>query len=225
MKVLAIDIGGSHVKALRSGMAHDDERKVASGPDMTPNAMVKAIRKITEDWTFDAVAVGFPGVVRRGAIVNDPAHLGKGWVGFDFAKAFECPVHIINDAAMQAIGSYQEGHMLFLGLGTGLGSAMILDGLVQPMELAHLPYRDDRTYEDFVGQRGLDRLGKHEWRKHVWRVVELFRAALQPDEIVIGGGNIAHLDSPPDGVRLGSNDFAFIGGFRIWQDPIFRRNV
>ncbi len=221
MKVLAIDVGGSHVKVLRSGLARDEERKVPSGSEMTPAMMVDAVRKLTEDWPFDVIAIGFPAVVRHGEIVTSPMHLGKGWVGFDFEEAFGCPVRVINDAAMQAIGSYQGSHMLFLGLGTGLGSAMVINGAVQPMELAHMPYKKHRTYEDYLGQRGLDRMGKRKWRKHVWRVIEILRAGLQPDEVVLGGGNIAHLDDPPDGVRFGNNDFAFIGGFRLWQDSIF----
>lgn len=222
MKVLAIDVGGSHVKVLRSGLAPDRERKAPSGPDMTPADMVRAVKSLTTGWTWDAVAIGFPAVVRHGAIITDPVHLGRGWVGYSFRRAFRCPVRIVNDAAMQAIGSWRRGHMLFLGLGTGLGSAMVLDGAILPMELAHLPYHDGHTYEDLIGQAGLDRVGKARWRKHVWKVTGILRAALQPDEVVIGGGNVRHLDHPPAGVRLGNNDLAFTGGFRLWQDRSFR---
>jgi len=222
MNVLGIDVGGSHVKVLRSGLPRQQERMAPSGPAMTPVMMVHAIKALTADWTYDAIAIGFPSVVRRGRIVTSPAHLGEGWVGFDFEQAFQCPARVVNDAAMQAIGSYDGGHMLFLGLGTGLGSAMILDGVVQPMELAHLPYRDGRSYEAFLGQHALDAMGLDQWRQHVWRVVGLFRAALQPNDIVLGSGNIRHLDAPPDGVRLSSNDYAFTGAFRLWQDPVFR---
>ncbi len=225
MKVLTIDVGGSHVKVLRSGLTLDDERKAPSGPEMTPEMMLDAVRDLTNDWEWDAITIGFPAVVRHGEIVSEPVNLGSGWIGFDFESAFGCRVKVINDAAMQAIGSWKGGHMLFLGLGTGLGSAMIINGAVQPMELAHLPYRKHRTYEDVVGQDGLDRMGKRRWRMHVWRIVDLFRKALQPDEVVLGGGNIAHLDDPPEGVRLGDNDFAFLGGFRLWQDKAFQKDT
>lgn len=217
MKVLAIDVGGSHVKVLLSG--EHEHRKADSGPDMTPAQMVEAVQQLTHDWSWDRIAIGFPAVVKQNRITTNPKHLGAGWVGFDFADAFKCPARVINDAAMQALGSYQGGKMLFLGLGTGLGSAMVADGVVLPMELAHLPYRKKRTYEDYLGERGYDRMGEEKWRKHVWRVVELLRAALQPDEVVIGGGNARRLDDPPDGVRLGANANAFIGGFRLWQSP------
>ncbi|HRP08397.1 MAG TPA: ROK family protein [Gemmatimonadales bacterium] len=221
MNVLCVDVGGSHVKVLRSGLPAGEERRVASGPDMTPSLMIGAVQEMTSDWARDVISIGIPSVVRRGRIAAAPLHLGEGWVDFDFGQAFDCPVRVINDAAMQAIGSWRGGRMLFLGLGTGLGSAMILDGMVQAMELSHLPYRHGRSYEDYLGEQGREKLGNRKWRKHVWRVVNLFRAALQPDEVVIGGGNVAHLDDPPDGVRLGDNYFAFIGGFRLWQDPTF----
>lgn len=217
MKILAIDVGGSHVKALLSG--EHEERKVDSGPDMTPDRLVAAVRDLTTGWSWDHISIGFPAVVKHDLIATDPVHLGKGWAGFDFAAAFQCPVRVINDAAMQALGSYQGGRMLFLGLGTGLGSAIVADGVVLPLELAHLPYRKERTYEGYLGEEGMDRMGKHKWRKHVWRVVDLFRAAFQPDEVVIGGGNVRHLDDAPDGVRIGDNANAFIGGFRLWQPP------
>jgi len=220
MKVLAIDVGGSHVKVLLSG--ESKHRKADSGPDMTPEQMVAAVRGLTDDWSWDRIAIGFPAVVKHDRIMTEPMHLGPGWAGFDFEEAFGCPVRMINDAAMQALGSWQGGKMLFLGLGTGLGSAMVVDGTVLPMELAHLPYRKHRTYEDYLGERGYDRMGEQKWRKHVWRVVDLLRAALQPDEVVIGGGNVKKLDDPPDGVRLGRNSNAFIGGFRLWQPPSSR---
>lgn len=222
MKVLSLDIGGTHVKALCSDIDPREERMLPTKNVMTPQLMVKAVQNLTSDWQYDAVSVGFPSVVRHGQIVVNPAHLGEGWVGFDFGEAFGKPTHIINDAAMQAIGSFQKGRMLFLGLGTGLGSAMVLEGLVQPMELAHLPYKDGRSYEDFTGQIALDTFGVDVWREHVYETVRLFQFALQPDEVVLGGGNIAHLNLTPDGVRLGNNQLAFSGGFRLWQDPIFR---
>jgi predicted NBD/HSP70 family sugar kinase len=217
MKILAIDVGGSHVKVLLSG--ETEHRKVDSGPDMTPDQMVEAVKRLTTDWSWNRIAIGFPAVVKRNRIVTEPRHLGPEWVDFDFETAFGCPVRVINDAAMQALGSWRGGKMLFLGLGTGLGSAMVAEGVVLPMELAHLPYRKQRTYEDYLGERGLDRMGLDKWRKHVWRVVGLLRAALQPDEVVIGGGNPRQLDDAPDGVRLGQNANAFIGGFRLWQPP------
>jgi predicted NBD/HSP70 family sugar kinase len=217
VKVLAIDIGGSHVKVLLSG--ETKSRKADSGPDMTPEQMVKAVRQLTDGWKWDRIAIGVPMVVKQDRIVTDPMHLGSGWVGFDFETAFGCPVRVINDAAMQALGSWQAGKMLFLGLGTGLGSALVVDGMVLPMELAHLPYRAHGTYEEYLGERGLNRLGDGKWRKHVWRVVTLFRGALQPDEVVIGGGNARRLHDAPDGVRLGDNANAFIGGFRLWESP------
>jgi predicted NBD/HSP70 family sugar kinase len=217
VKILAIDIGGSHVKALLSG--ETEYRKADSGPDMTPEKMIEAVRQLTEDWSWDRIAIGFPAAVKQDRIVTDPVNLGPGWVGFDFEAAFGCPVRMMNDAAMQALGSWQGSKMLFLGLGTGLGSAMVADGVVLPMELAHLPYRVRGTYEDYLGERGRDRMGDNKWRKHVWRVVRLFRAALQPDEVVIGGGNARRLTDAPEGVRLGANANAFIGAFRLWQSP------
>jgi predicted NBD/HSP70 family sugar kinase len=220
MKVLAIDVGGSHVKALLAG--ESEPRKVESGADMTPDDLVQKVHELAEGWTWDHVAIGFPAVVKHNHITSDPVHLGRGWVDFDFQAAFNMPVRVINDAAMQALGSYQGGKMLFLGLGTGLGSAMVTNGEVLPMELAHLPYRKHRTYEEYLGEDGMHRMGEKKWRKHVWRVVDLFRNALQPDEIVIGGGNAKRLDDPPDGVRLGENANAFIGGFRLWQSPNLR---
>jgi len=216
MRVLVIDVGGTHVKVLATGRtAH---REVESGPTMTAAQMVAAVKHLVPDWKYEAVSIGYPGPVVHDRPLHDPRNLGGGWVGFDFRQAFGCPVKLINDAAMQALGSYKGGRMLFLGLGTGLGSAMIVDGIVEPMELAHLPYRKGRTYEDYVGLRGLKRLGKQRWRRHVAAVVELLRAALEPDDVVIGGGNAKKLAALPPGCRLGDNANAFIGGFRLWQE-------
>jgi polyphosphate glucokinase len=216
VNVLAIDVGGTHVKVLVSGRS--DRRQFDSGPALTPARMVEQVKALTSDWTYDAVAMGYPGVVARGRIAAEPANLGRGWTGFDFGSAFGLPVKLVNDAAMQALGSYQGGRMLFLGLGTGLGSALIVDGRLEPMELAHLPYRKGRTYEDYLGLAGLKRLGRHRWRKHVLAVVKLLSAALEPDSVVIGGGNAACLKDLPPGVRLGANANAFLGGFRLWQE-------
>jgi polyphosphate glucokinase len=215
MKILVIDVGGSHVKVLVSGKRVP--RKIDSGPSLTPSRMVKDVKRLTEDWSYDRVSIGYPGVVVHERIAAEPRNLGRGWVGFDFAKAFGRPVKLANDAAMQALGSYEGGRMLFLGLGTGLGSSMIVDGLLEPMELAHLPYRKGRTYENYVGAGGLKRLGEGKWRKHVWAVIGILRAALEPDYVVVGGGNAKRLGRPPRGVRLGKNVNAFLGGFRIWQ--------
>lgn len=219
-RVLAIDIGGSHVKTRLSG--HREMRQFDSGPDMTPKQMVAQVHKMNGDLHFDAVSIGYPGVVVHGKIVAEPYNLGRGWVGFDFRKAFGRPTHVMNDAAMQALGSYEGGRMLFLGLGTGLGSTMIVDGVVAPMEIAHLPYKGGRTYEDYLGDRGRRRLGPKKWRKTVTEVVNSLRAALEADYVVIGGGNARKLKALPDSARLGSNDFAFLGGFRIWRSPSLR---
>jgi polyphosphate glucokinase len=215
-KVLVVDVGGSHVKLLVTG--ENEPRKLASGPTLTPRRMISEIKRIASDWKHDAVAIGYPGPVLNGLLVAEPWNLGKGWVGFDFAAAFGCPVKIVNDATMQAIGSYRSGKMLFLGLGTGLGSAMIVDGIVEPMELGHLPYKDG-TFEDYVGQRGLERNGKKQWRRDVADVVGHLMAALQPSETVIGGGNVRLLKELPPGCRAGNNAHAFQGGFRLWDTP------
>ena len=215
MKILAIDVGGTHVKMLASGKR--EARQFDSGPTMTPARMVAQVKRLTADWTYDVVAIGVPSLVVHARIAAEPMNLGRGWVGFDFAKAFGCPVRLVNDAAMQALGSYEGGRMLFLGFGTGLGSAMIVDGLLEPMELAHLPYKKGRTYEDYVGAAGLKRLGEKKWRKHVWDVVARLRTALEPDEVVIGGGNAKRVGAPPRGVRIGDNANAFAGGFRLWR--------
>jgi len=215
MNVLAVDVGGTNVKILVTGQ--NEPRKFPSGPKLTPKEMVAAVKKLAQGWKYDAVSIGYPGVVIHGRPVSEPRNLGKGWVGFDYRAAFGKPVKIINDAAMQALGSYKGGKMLYLGLGTGLGSAMIVDGLVEPMELAHLPYKKG-TYEDYVGLRGLEKRGKKKWRRHVEDVVARLSAALEPDDIVLGGGNARKLKHLPPGSRLGDNANAFLGGFRLWED-------
>ncbi|MFC3652778.1 glucose-6-phosphate isomerase [Dyella humi] len=214
-KVLVIDIGGSHVKAMLSGNKREVEIK--SNRKLTPADMVKQLRAAIRGWKYDAVTIGYPGPVLHDRIAREPYNLGKGWVGFDFAKAFGCPVQVINDAAMQALGSYEGGRMLFLGLGTGLGSAFIVDGIVEPMELAHLPYKKS-TFEDYVGARGLKHLGKKKWHAHVFDVINQLQAALEPDYVVLGGGNVHHLNELPPGVRRGDNHNAFAGGFRVWEN-------
>src|SRR5438067_10973290 len=206
MNILSIDVGGTNVKVLATGQTV--ERKAPSGPSMTAVAMVAAVKQMTSDWSYDVVAIGYPGPVVHGAPVKEPANLGPGWVGFDFAAAFGRPVKVINDAAMQALGSDQGGRMLFLGLGTGLGSAMVVDGRVEPLELAHPPYKDKLTYEDVVGLRGLERLGKKKWRRQVLGVIADLSAALAPDYVVIGGGNSKQLDQLPPNVRLGDTTHA-----------------
>lgn len=215
MNVLVIDIGGSRVKMLATGFTKHLEFR--SGPTLTAKRMISSVKKRVRDWPYDVVTIGYPGLVVHGQAICEPYNLASGWVGFDFASAFNCPVKIINDAAMQALGSYDGGKMLFLGLGTGLGSAMVVDGIVLPMELGHLPYKK-ASYEDYVGIRGLKRFGKKEWRHHVFAVIEGLIAALEPDDVVLGGGNIKKLKSPPPGCRLGANSNAFIGGFRLWSD-------
>jgi len=216
VRILAVDVGGTNVKVLLSG-SHVP-RKVPSGSEMTARAMVAAVKQLTQDWRYDVVSLGYPGPVLHGKPVVNPKNLGGGWVGFDFARAFGKPVRIVNDAAMQALGSYQGGRMLFLGLGTGLGSAMIVDGRLEPLELAHLPYKKGRTYEDYVGLRGLERLGKKRWRRAVADVVERLQAAVEADYVVLGGGNAKLLRTPPRGARLGENSNAFRGGFLLWKD-------
>lgn len=215
MDILVIDVGGTHVKALATGRRNPI--KIPSGPKMTAKKMVRMVREATAGWHYTVVSIGFPGPVLHGKPVSEPANLGGGWVGFDFKKAFGCPVRVINDAAMQALGSYEGGRMLFLGLGTGLGSALIVDGLIQPMELAHLPYEKGRTYEEQVGNAALERFGKKKWRGYVADVVKRLKAALEADDVVVGGGNAKLLGTLPKGVRLGSNANAFVGGYRLWK--------
>jgi polyphosphate glucokinase len=221
MNVLVIDVGGSHVKILATGQKQP--REFPSGPSLTPKQMVAGVRKIATDWKYDAVSIGYPGVVVRNRVITEPHNLASGWVGLDFEAAFERPVKIVNDAAMQALGSYKRGKMLFLGLGTGLGSAMIVDGIIAPMELAHLPYKRG-TYEDYVGERSFEKRGKKKWRCHVAEVVELLTTALQVDDVVLGGGNVKKLKELPPGCREGNNANAFVGGFRLWQKT-GRRNA
>jgi len=216
MKVLVVDVGGTHVKVLATGAA--DDRQFESGPTMTPGRMVDDVIRAAGDWEFAAVSIGYPGPVVRGQPLREPHNLAPGWVGFDFAAHFGRPVKVVNDAAMQALGSYQGGQMLFLGLGTGLGSALVADGELVPLELAHLPYREGRTFEDDLGLRGLDRLGEAQWRRAVEDVVARLKSALVADHVVLGGGNVHRLDPLPPGCRRGDNRNAFAGGFRLWED-------
>jgi polyphosphate glucokinase len=214
MNVLVVDVGGTHVKILATGQkAH---RQFDSGPTLTPSKVVAAVRKLASEWKYDHVTIGYPGPVLNGRPILDPVHLGKGWVGFNFKAAFKRPVKIVNDAAMQALGSYSGGKMLFLGLGTGLGSALIVDGIVEPMELGHLPYKKS-TFEDYVGVRGLEAHGHRKWGRYVVDIVKRLTAALEPDYVVLGGGNVKHLKVLPDGCKAGENANAFVGGFRLWK--------
>src|SRR5580704_6052995 len=213
-KVLVVDVGGTHLKILATGQ--HTSRKVTSGRKMTARLMCNWVRKAASDWSYDVAAIGYPGPVVHDKPVCEPYNLGKGWVGFDYAKGLGCPVKIINDAAMQAVGSYKGGRMLFLGLGTGLGAAMIVDGVVEPMELAHLPYKKGKTYEDYLGLKGLKRMGKKHWRKEVCKVTEMLKASLGADYVVLGGGNVKKLKECPKCAVIGSNENAFIGGLLIW---------
>jgi polyphosphate glucokinase len=212
--VLVIDVGGTHIKLLVAGQK--DPRKIPSGPAMTAGKMVRVVKECVKDWKFDRVSLGYPGPIINGHPLREPHNLGRGWMKFDFSRAFGCPVKMINDASMQALGSYKGGRMLFLGLGTGLGSAMIVDGVLEPMELAHLLYKNGKTYEDYLGLRGLERMGKKKWRRHVAKVAKKLKDALGADYVVLGGGNIKELKRLPAGARLGSNENAFLGGFRMW---------
>jgi polyphosphate glucokinase len=215
MNVLVVDVGGTHVKVLVSGQK--EFRKFDSGPTLVPKSMILGVQKITGDWSYDVVSIGYPGPVLHNRPVAEPHNLGRGWLGFNFEAAFGHPVKMINDAAMQALGSYKGGKMLFLGLGTGLGSAMIVDGIIEPMELGHLPYKK-HTYEEYIGQRGLEEWGKRKWRRHVDDVVARLAAALEPDDVVLGGGNVKLLEKLPEGCRAGDNVNAFAGGFRLWEN-------
>lgn len=214
-KTLVIDVGGNNLKVLATGQK--ESRRVPSGPAMTARSMVDAVKKLTSDWEYDVISIGFPGPVVKNRPMREPANLAAGWLKFDFEKAFGKPVRMVNDAAMQALGSYDGGTMLFFGLGTGLGSAMMVDGQLVPMELAHLPYRKGKTYEDYLGDRGRKRLGPRKWARHVEKVLAMFRAAMQVDYIVLGGGNVKKLPKLPPNVRPGDNMHAFEGGFRLWS--------
>ena len=214
MKILVVDIGGTNVKMLASGQR--EPRKFPSGPTFTPREMAAGVKQAVQGWKYDAVSIGYPGPVRDGRPASEPHNLGKGWVAFNYRAAFGLPVKIINDAAMQALGSYEGGRMLFLGLGTGLGSTLIADGVVQPMELGHLPYKKG-TFEDYVGIRGLQKRGKKKWRSAVEDAVARLVAALQPDSVVLGGGNVKKLKALPPLCRAGVNANAFRGGFRLWE--------
>jgi polyphosphate glucokinase len=214
MNVLVVDVGGHGVKILATGQP--ERREFPSGATLTAAQMVAGVKELARDWKYDVVAIGYPGPVLHGRPVAEPVNLGPGWMGFDFEGAFGCPVKVVNDAAMQALGSYRGGKMLFLGLGTGLGSTLIVNGIVEPMELGHLPYRKG-TYEDYVGLRGLKRVGKKKWRRYVADVVDRLTAALEPEDVVLGGGNVKKLKELPPGCRAGDNANAFLGGFRLWE--------
>jgi polyphosphate glucokinase len=221
-KILVIDIGGTHVKMM---ISREKRRKFRSGPKLTPREMVAQVNEEVEDWEFDGISIGFPAPVRDGRILHEPKHLGKGWVGFNFEKAFGKPVRIINDAALQALGSYRGGRMLFLGLGTGLGSTLVMRDLVLPLELGDLPYRDDRVIEDFLGKPGIAELGEKEWERQVMGAVAQLKKSFIADYIVLGGGNAKKLKELPEGAELGHNRNAFLGGARLWQiDPRTRRS-
>jgi polyphosphate glucokinase len=217
MNVLVIDVGGTNIKVIATGLKQ--AIKIPSGPDMTPGRMAAEVKKATEGWKYEAVTIGYPGPVRRDRPTADPFNLGPGWVRFGYDKAFGKPVRIVNDAALQALGSYHGGRMLFLGLGTGLGSALVADGVLEPLELAHLPYRKNRTYEDYLGRKGIRKLGRRKWSKHVSAVVALLMHGLQVDYVILGGGEARRLKEIPKGARVGNNSNAFRGGFRLWEEP------
>jgi polyphosphate glucokinase len=214
-KVLVVDIGGTHIKVYARNRRQPI--KIDSGPDMTPKKMIDAVRIAINGWQYSVASVGYPGPVVHGKPLRDPVNLGPGWVGFDFQKAFHRPTKVINDAAMQALGSYHGGRMLFLGLGTGLGSAMIVDGVLEPMELAHLPYKNGRTYEDYIGDAALKRRGKKKWIKSVFDVVDKLKNALETDYVVLGGGNAKRLTRLPPHSLLGNNENARTGGLQLWR--------
>jgi len=216
-KVLGVDVGGSHVKLRLS--TGDEERRFDSGPELTGQQMVDGVRKLTADWDYDVVSIGIPAPVRDGQLVHDPVNLGPGWAGLDFQAALGKPTKVVNDAVMQALGSYEGGKMLFLGLGTGLGSTLVDGQAVEPLELGHLPYRK-ATFEDYVGETGRERLGKKDWRKAVAETVDLLSKALEPDYVVLGGGNAKRLKELPPNSRLGANENAFVGAFRLWDDAM-----
>jgi polyphosphate glucokinase len=213
--VLAVDVGGSHVKALTS--KETERRRFKSGSSLTAEQMVAGVLEVVEGWDWDVVSVGIPTPVRDDKVVAEPVNLGEGWVGFDYEKAFGKPTKLVNDAAMQAVGSYEGGRMLFLGLGTGLGSTLIADGVIEPLELGHLPFRK-KTFEDYVGERGLEKHGKKKWQEAVFETVVQLTAAMEPDDVVLGGGGVDELDELPPGCRRGANENAFLGGFRLWDE-------
>lgn len=213
--VLAVDVGGSHVKVLTS--KESERRRFDSGPSLTAEQMAAGVLEAVEGWDWDVASVGIPAPVRDGKLIAEPVNLGRGWVGFDYEAALGKPTRLVNDAVMQAVGSYEGGRMLFLGLGTGLGSAFIVDGTIEPLELGHLPFRK-KTFEDYVGERGLEKAGKKKWKKAVFETVAQLSAAMEPDEVVLGGGGVAELNELPPGCRRGANENAFLGGFRLW-DP------
>jgi polyphosphate glucokinase len=214
-KILVIDVGGTNVKIAMGGAV--EQTKIPSGPRMTAAQMAAAVKKAAASWGYEAVSIGYPGPVHAGKPTKEPVNLGGGWVRFDYAKAFGKPVRMINDAALQALGGYDGGRMLFLGLGTGLGTTLIVDGTIAPLEVAHLPYRKGGSYEDYVGERGLLRLGKKKWARHVGKVIALLKHGLQADYVVLGGGQTKRLAKLPDGVRLGTNVNAIRGGVRLWD--------
>ena len=217
MRILVIDVGGTNLKVGLTG--RKAPIKIPSGPEMSAARMAAAVKKATAGWRFDAVSIGYPGPVVNGRPAQEPANLGAGWIRFDYKKALGRPVRVVNDAAMQAMGSYQGGRMLFLGLGTGLGSALVAGGVLEPLELAHLPYKNNRTYEDYAGLRGLKRLGRKKWQQHVEKIVALLKHGLQVDYVVLGGGQTKKLKGLPPGVRLGTNAHAILGGLRLWDEP------
>jgi predicted NBD/HSP70 family sugar kinase len=221
MNELVVDVGGTNVKVLATRQT--EPRKFPSGRKMTPKQMVAGVKQITGDWKYEVVAIGYPGLVHNGKPAAEPHNLGRAWVGFDFKSAFGCPVKIINDAAMQALGSYKKGLMLFLGFGTGLGAALVDQGIVVPMELGRLSYKNG-TYEDYLGLRGLKRIGKKKWKRYVAYGVARLVDALHPDDTVLGGGNVKRLKHLPPGCRKGDNANAFLGGFRLWEDANVGRN-
>lgn len=215
LATLVIDVGGTKIKIIATGQAAPI--KIPSGPDMTPEIMIHAVKRAAKNWKYGRVSIGYPGPVVAGRPIREPFNLGAGWVGFDFQKSFGCPVKVINDAAMQALGSYRHGRMLFLGLGTGLGSAMIVEGVLEPMELAHLPYKKGKTYEDFLGKRGIEKKGEKKWSRRVFEIAEKLKTALGADYVVLGGGNAKRLTRLPRDMRRGDNANAFAGGFRMWN--------
>lgn len=215
-RILAVDVGGTHVKVMLS--PRSEKREFKSGPKLTAKRMAAKVKDLTEDWTYDVVSIGYPGPVANNRPLTEPPNLGTGWMGFNFSRAFGRPVRLVNDAVMQALGSYAGGRMLFLGLGTGLGSAMIIEGVIEPMELAHLPYKKGRTFEQYLGEKAKHRSGLKKWRAHVADAVKRLTAALEPDYVVLGGGNVEHLKTLPPHARRGDNEKAFSGGFRLWND-------